>query len=66
MTRRGGLLGPTAVRVVALVLAVGMIAGIGAPYLLQAGVSLWAVLLLVLIVLAVPVVAVVRSDRSRR
>ncbi|MCI2420476.1 hypothetical protein MOQ72_23795 [Saccharopolyspora sp. K220] len=66
MTRRHGLLGPTAIRVIALVLAVGMIAGIGAPYLVQAGVPLWAVLLLVLIVLAVPIVAVTRADRSRR
>ncbi|MEU5850182.1 hypothetical protein [Saccharopolyspora shandongensis] len=66
MTRRGGLLGPTGVRVIALVLAIGMIAGIGAPYLLQAGVPLWTVLLLVLIVLAVPIVAVVRAERSRR
>ncbi|MGW3467887.1 hypothetical protein ACWDKQ_05315 [Saccharopolyspora sp. NPDC000995] len=66
MTRRCGLLGPRAVRVIALVLALGMIAGLGAPYLLQAGVPLWAVLLLVLIVLAVPVVAVTRGDRTRR
>ncbi|MGP4020235.1 hypothetical protein [Saccharopolyspora sp. 5N708] len=66
MIRRHGLMGPRAVRVIALVLAVGMIAGIGAPYLLQAGVPLWTVLLLVLIVLAVPIVAVARSDRSRR
>ncbi|QIZ34041.1 hypothetical protein [Saccharopolyspora sp. ASAGF58] len=66
MTRRHGLLGPRAVRLIALVLALVMIAGLGAPYLLQAGVPLWMVLLLVLIVLAVPVVAVARSDRTRR
>lgn len=66
MTRRHGLLGPRAVRAIALVLALGMIAGLGAPYLLQAGVPLWVVLLLVLIVLAVPVVAVARGDRTRR
>jgi hypothetical protein len=66
VTRRHGLLGPAAIRVIALVLAVGMIAGIGAPYLVQAGVPLWAVLVLVLIVLAVPVVAVARSERSRQ
>jgi hypothetical protein len=66
VTRRHGLLGPSAIRVIAAVLAVGMIAGLGAPYLLEAGVPLWAVLLLVLIVLAVPVVAVARTDRSRR
>ncbi|RKT86173.1 hypothetical protein SAMN05421805_10266 [Saccharopolyspora antimicrobica] len=66
MTRRHGMLGQRAVKLIATVLAFGMIAGIAAPYLLQAGFPLWTVLLLVLIVLAVPVVAVLHSERSRR
>ncbi|MER7014662.1 hypothetical protein ABT324_24820 [Saccharopolyspora sp. NPDC000359] len=66
MTRRHGMLSQRAAKLIATVLAFGMIAGIGAPYLLQAGFPLWVVLLLVLVVLAVPVVAVLNSERSRR
>ncbi|GAA0520609.1 hypothetical protein [Saccharopolyspora thermophila] len=66
MTRRHGLLGPGAVRVIALVLALGMVIGIGAPYLVQAGFSGWAVLFLSALVLAVPLLAVAHSERTRR
>ncbi|MDA3624522.1 hypothetical protein OU415_03670 [Saccharopolyspora sp. WRP15-2] len=54
------------IRLIALVLAIGLISGMGAPYLIQAGFSVWAVLLLVLIVLAIPVTAVLYAERSRR
>ncbi|SFS33255.1 hypothetical protein [Saccharopolyspora flava] len=64
--RRHGLFGPNAVRVIALVLAVGMASSIGAPYLIQAGVPLAVVIALIVLVLAVPVLAIVRSEKSRR
>lgn len=66
MTRRHGLLGPNAVRVVALVLAVGMASAVGAPYLIQAGVPVLGVVALTVLVLGIPLVAILRSERSRR
>ncbi|WP_406689181.1 hypothetical protein REH65_23980 [Saccharopolyspora sp. ID03-671] len=66
MTRRHGLFGPNAVRVIALVLAVGIAFTVGGPYLIQAGVPLLGVIALSLVVLGVPVVAIVRSEKSRR
>jgi hypothetical protein len=66
VTRRHGLMGPNTVRVVALVLAVGMASTVGGPYLVQAGVPLLVVIALSLLVLAVPLLAIVRSERSRR
>ena len=64
MTRRHGLMGPNTVRVIAFVLAFGMAAGLGVPYLVQAGVPIWTVLLLVLLALGIPVLAMAR-DKSR-
>lgn len=62
--RRHGLMRPDgAARVVALILAVGMVAGVASTYLVQAGLPMWLVVLAVLLVLAVPVVAAVRSGR---
>lgn len=67
MSRRCGLLRPGLVtRCVAVVLAVGLVAGFTLPYLVQAGVPLWTGVLLSLVVLAVPVIAVVRADREQR
>ena len=66
MTRRHGLFGPNAIRIIALVLAVGMASTVGAPYLIQAGVPLLGVVALSLLVLAVPLVAILRSEKSRR
>ncbi|MGW1677470.1 hypothetical protein [Saccharopolyspora sp. NPDC002376] len=54
------------IRLIAIVLAVGLVSGMGAPYLIQAGFPLWTVLLLVVIVLAIPVTAVLYAERSRR
>nr|WP_228046315.1 hypothetical protein [Saccharopolyspora sp. HNM0983] len=50
-------------RVVALVLVVGLAAGIGVPYLVQAGVPLWAATLLVLVVMGVPTGMIMRAER---
>ncbi|RRO16038.1 hypothetical protein EIL87_13240 [Saccharopolyspora rhizosphaerae] len=66
MTRRHGLFGPNTVRIIALVLALGLASSIGAPYLIQAGVPLPAVIVLCLVVLAVPVLAILRSEKSKR
>ncbi|GAA2355482.1 hypothetical protein GCM10009854_36940 [Saccharopolyspora halophila] len=64
MSRRYGLMGPNTVRIVALVLAVGMAAGMGIPYLVQAGVPVWTAVLLAVAVLAVPIIAMNR-DKTR-
>jgi hypothetical protein len=64
VTRRYGLMGPNAVRVIALVLAVGMAGGLGGPYLVQAGVPIWTVLLLVLLALGVPIFAMSRDKNQ--
>ncbi|MFC7340609.1 hypothetical protein [Saccharopolyspora griseoalba] len=64
MTRRHGLMGPNTVRVIGLVLAVGMAAGVGGPYLVQAGVPIWAVMLLVLLALGVPIFAMSRDKNQ--
>ncbi|MBQ0924743.1 hypothetical protein [Saccharopolyspora endophytica] len=66
MTRRHGLMGPNAIRITALVLAVGMASTVGAPYLIQAGVPLLGVVALSALVFAVPLVAILRSEKSRR
>jgi hypothetical protein len=55
-----------AARVVALLLAVGLVAGFASTYLVQAGVPVWGVLLAVVVVLAIPVVAAFRSEGSGR
>nr|WP_218888933.1 hypothetical protein [Saccharopolyspora hordei] len=60
------MLSQRTIRLVAVLLAVGLVSGMGAPYLLQAGFPLWTVLLLVVVVLAVPVAAVLHSERSSR
>jgi hypothetical protein len=57
MMRRGG-----ASRVIALLLAAALVAGFSATYLIAAGVPTWLVLLAVLVVLAVPLLAL-RSGR---
>ncbi|CAM04945.1 hypothetical protein A8924_6102 [Saccharopolyspora erythraea NRRL 2338] len=54
------------VKAIALLLAVGMVLGFASTYLAQAGVPGWLIILLVLVVLAVPVVAAVRSGRRER
>lgn len=54
------------VKAIALLLAVGMVLGFASTYLAQAGVPGWLIILLVLVVLAVPVVAAVRSRRRER
>ena len=66
MTRRHGLFGPNAIRIIALVLAVGMASTVGAPYLIQAGVPVLGVVALTVLVLGIPLVAILRSERSRR
>lgn len=66
MTRRSGMMSQRTIRLIAIVLAVGLVSGMGAPYLIQAGFPLWTVLLLVVIVLAIPVTAVLYAERSRR
>ncbi|GAA2781652.1 hypothetical protein GCM10010470_14480 [Saccharopolyspora taberi] len=52
-------------KAIALLLSVGMVAGLAGTYLAEAGVPLWVVGLAVLVVLAVPMVAAVRADRKR-
>ncbi|GAA0512204.1 hypothetical protein GCM10009533_08790 [Saccharopolyspora spinosporotrichia] len=67
MTRRRGLMRRDGVvKAIALLLAVGMVLGFASTYLAQAGVPGWLIILLVLVVLAVPVVAAVRSGRRER
>ena len=55
-----------AAKVIALLLAFGLIAGFSATYLVQAGVPGWAVVFAVLVVLGVPFVLALRSDRRKR
>lgn len=52
-----------AARVVALLLALGVAGGFLSTFLVQAGLPMWAVLLLVLAVVAVSVGAAMRSGR---
>lgn len=64
MSRRFGLMGHGAgTRVVALLLVFGLGAGLGVPYLTQAGVPMWGILLLAALVIAIPVTLVARSER---
>ncbi len=64
--RRHGLMNPRGTRVVALVLAVGVVAGFSSTYLVEAGVPAWLVLVLAVLALLVPVIAAARSgDRHR-
>jgi len=55
-----------AARVVALVLAVGVVAGFSSAYLLEAGVPGWGVLVLTVLALAIPIAAAARSSRRDR
>lgn len=69
--RRHGLMGHgRATRVIALVLCLGMVVGFTSTYLVSAGVPVWLVLLLAVVVIGVPVVAALRaepdSERRRR
>lgn len=65
MTRRYGLIRQGAgTRIVATFLVFGLIAGFGVPQLAQAGVPVWGVLVLGVLVVAVPVYFVVRSERA--
>lgn len=50
-------------RIVALVLVAGLVAGIGVPYLVQAGVPLWMATVLVLLVVGVPIGMILRAER---
>jgi hypothetical protein len=51
-------------RIVALLLALGMVAGFASTYLVEAGVPGWLVIIVSVLVLAVPVLAVWYSDRD--
>ena len=65
--RRHGLMHPRgAARVVALVLAIGVIAGFSSTYLVQAGVPGWLILVVTLLALLVPVVAASWNSRRNR
>ncbi|QGK70836.1 hypothetical protein GIY23_16105 [Allosaccharopolyspora coralli] len=55
-----------AAKLVALLLAFGMIAGFSATYLVQAGVPGWLVVVLALLVLAVPFFLAHRSGQQKR
>ncbi|MDR7300514.1 hypothetical protein [Haloactinomyces albus] len=59
-----------AARVIALVLCLGMVVGFSSTYLLSAGVPVWIVLFLALLVVGIPVLVAVRSGsgtgRGRR
>ena len=65
-TRKHGLMSSGKfTRVVALLLALGLVVGFAASYLSQAGVPGWMIVVISLVVLAVPVVAVLYSgDRD--
>ncbi|MBA8825811.1 hypothetical protein FHX42_003177 [Saccharopolyspora lacisalsi] len=65
--RRYGLMRPGgATRVIALVLCLGMVVGFSSTYLVAAGLPVWLVLLLAILVVATPTVAATRSGRNRR
>ncbi|WP_243793375.1 hypothetical protein [Saccharopolyspora gloriosae] len=65
--RRHGLMHPKgAARVVALILAIGVIAGFSSTYLVQAGMPGWLILVLTLLVLLIPIIAATRSSRRDR
>ena len=51
-------------RVVALLLALGMVVGFASSYLAEAGVPGWLIIVVSVLVLAVPVLAVWYSDRD--
>lgn len=54
-----------AARVVALLLAIGVVAGFSSTYLVQAGVPGWLILALTVLALAVPIIAAARSSRRK-
>ncbi|MFR9731671.1 hypothetical protein ACL03H_20780 [Saccharopolyspora sp. MS10] len=65
--RRHGLMHPRgAARVVALLLAIGVIAGFSSTYLVQAGVPGWLILVVTLLALLVPIVAASRGSHRNR
>lgn len=66
-TRSHGLLRSKRVtRVIASIMAVGMVAGFSASYLVQAGLPMLGVALAVLLVLGVPVLVARRANRDDR
>lgn len=63
--RRHGLMRPNGLaRIVALVLAFGMILGFSSTYLAQAGFGMWAIVVAVLVLVGIPTFLVVRSRSS--
>ncbi|MHA6800692.1 hypothetical protein [Bounagaea algeriensis] len=64
MTRRYGLMGQgKATRMIAVLLVFGLAAGFGLPHLSQAGVPMWLVLVLAMLLVGLPVYAVARAER---
>ncbi len=51
-----------ATRVIALVLCLGLVVGFASTYLVSAGVPVWIVLVLALLVVGVPVAAMLRQE----
>ncbi|GAB2668402.1 hypothetical protein GCM10027271_30260 [Saccharopolyspora gloriosae] len=63
--RRHGLMHPKgAARVVALILAIGVIAGFSSTYLVQAGMPGWLILLLTVLALLIPIIAATKSSKK--
>ncbi|MCX2733317.1 hypothetical protein OOZ19_23995 [Saccharopolyspora sp. NFXS83] len=53
-----------AARVVALILAIGVIAGFSSTYLVQAGMPGWLILLVTVLALLIPIIAATRSSQK--
>lgn len=64
-TRRHGLMRPgLASKVIAVLVVVGLVAGVAATYLAQAGLAMWVIALIVLLILGLPVLAVIAAGRE--